>query len=180
MKIPLRKLYIDAIFHPKKHAAYRLLSIGRTIQFLFSLVLFITVCAFIKFSFALGDQNDMIEGMSTYMNDIQWLLYPLAFIFLFIINTALLFIRVSFYAAVGLLLLKILSRRGEYRMLWRTASFSITLAFLLTTILSYFLPSSPILTLGGFAVTVLYLFIAIKKYPVQPKAKLNVQAIDKI
>lgn len=174
MKIPQWRLLIDALIHPKKHAAYRLLPIGKTMQFLFLLIFFISIGTFINFTFNLDEQNSTLEGMAPYISEIKWLLYPLAFIFLFIFNTALLFIRVSFYAAVGLLLLKVTERRGEYRMLWRTATFSTTLGYLLTSTLSFFLPSAMWITLLGFLITMTYLWIAIRKYPKQPKTKINV------
>lgn len=174
MKTSFFQLFKDALYHPKKHAAYRLLSIGKTIQYLFILITIVTICSFIKFTFSLGNEADTLHEITPYLNDIKWLLYPLAFLFLFIMNTAFLFIRVSFYAFIGLFLLKLLQRRGEYRMLWRTATFSMSLGYLLTTGLSFFLPSTFWLTLLGFVLTVSYLVIAVRKYPVQPKVKTSV------
>lgn len=174
MKIPHWRLLIDALIHPQKHAAYRLLPIGKTMQFLFLLIFFISIGTFINFTLNLGEQNSSLEGMTPYISEIKWLLYPLAFIILFTFNTALLFIRVSFYAAIGLLLLKMIARRGEYRMLWRTATFSTTLGYLVTSILSFFIPSAMWITLLGFMLTLIYLWVAIRKYPKQPKPKISV------
>ncbi|MBQ0140345.1 MAG: DUF1189 family protein [Kurthia sp.] len=168
------QLFKDALLHPKKHAAYRLLPIGKVIQYLFLLSTIITLISFTQFTLGFGEQTNSIEGLAQYIDGIEWLLYPLSLIFLFIMNTSLLFIRVSIYAAIGLLFIYFLHRRGEYRMLWRTATFSMTLGFLLSTILSFFNLTSLWISFISAIITLVYLYIALKKYPKQPKEKLIV------
>lgn len=174
MKITYWQLLKDALLHPKKHAAYRLLPIGKLIQYLFLLSIIITIISFIQFALGFNQQANSIEGLQQYIGGIQWLMYPLSFLFLFIMNTSLLFIRVSIYAAVGLIFIHLLHRRGEYRMLWRTATFSMTCGFLFSTCLSFFNLTSPWISLISAGITIFYLSIATQKYPKKPKEKLSV------
>lgn len=174
MKITIWQLFKDALFQPKKHAAYRLLSIGKIMQYLLVLASLITVISFIQFSLGFGQQQHTIEGFSEFMANIQWLLYPLSFIFLFIMNTSMLMIRVSIYAALALVLLNLFKRRGEYRMLWRTAALSMTLGYLVSTILSFFSYTSFWIAAGSAFITLCYLYFAIQKYPKQPNSKIIV------
>ncbi|MFP3918811.1 DUF1189 family protein, partial [Lysinibacillus telephonicus] len=126
------QLFIDSLIHPKKLAAYRLLSIGKIIQYVFLLIAVITIFSFIQFITGVSENSVELVGLTEYVKDIQWLLYPFALLLLTITSTFLLFIRISLYALVGIVLLKILKRRGEYRHMWRTASLAITWSTLLT------------------------------------------------
>ncbi len=94
-----------------------------------------------------------IDGLTDYMADIQWILYPFAFVFLFVINSLLIFAQISLYALVGLFFIKAMQRRGEYRQIWRTAAFAITWATLLSIIFEIFQLSSNWVTLIGIFIT---------------------------
>ncbi|WP_255508031.1 DUF1189 family protein [Lysinibacillus sp. BW-2-10] len=159
------QLFIDSLFHPKKLAGYRLLSIGKTIQYVFLLIAIITLYSFIQFLTGVSTTSLNIEGLSEYIQDIQWILYPFALLLLTVTTTFLLFIRISIYALVGIFLLKILSRRGEYRHMWRTAALAITWSTLLTIVFSLIHLPGTLSTLIGIVITVSLLFIATTKYP---------------
>lgn len=163
------QLFIDSLIHPKKLAAYRLLSIGKTIQYVFILVAIITIFSFIQFITDVSETSYNIQGLTEYINDIQWLLYPFAFILLTLTTTILLYVRISIFAFVGVVLLKIMQRRGEYRHMWRTAALAITWATLLSipfTLLNF---SSIFSTLIGIVITITLLILATTKYPKVPK-----------
>ena len=99
------------------------------------------------------------------MANIQWLLYPFAFIFLFVMTSLLIFAQISLYALVGLFIIKGMQRRGEYRQIWRTTAFAITWATLLSILFEIFRLSSDWLTLIGVFITMGILMIALTKYP---------------
>ncbi|MCP1145278.1 DUF1189 family protein [Lysinibacillus endophyticus] len=163
------QLFIDSLLHPKKLAAYRLLSIGKTIQYVFLLIALVTIFSFIQFLTGVSTISYSIEGLTEYIEDIQWLLYPFAILFLILTTTVLLFGRISIYAFVGVVILKLTNRRGEYRHMWRTAALANTWSTLLSIIFTTLQFTGTIPTLIGIVITVILLFIASTKYPKIPK-----------
>lgn len=163
------QLIIDSLFHPKKLAAYRLLSIGKVIQYVFLLIGIVTIFSFVQFVTGISADSFNIKGLTDYVKDIQWLLYPFAFILLTIGTTFLFFLQISIYALIGIILLKGLHRRGEYRHMWRTAALAITWSTLLSIIFPFFPIPGEIATLIGFLITFILLIFASMKYPKVPK-----------
>jgi len=163
------QLFIDSLIHPKKLAAYRLLTIGKTIQYVFLLIALVTIYSFVQFLTGVSEITYNIQGLTEYVDDIQWLLYPFAFLLLTLTSTILLFIRISIYAFVGFCLLKLMHRRGEYRHMWRTAALAITWSTLLTVLFSILKSSNIISTLIGIVITIVILILAAQKYPKIPR-----------
>lgn len=163
------QLFIDSLIYPKKLAAYRLLTIGKIIQYVFLLITIVTLFSFGQFLSGISNQSYDLKGITEHIEAIQWLLYPFAFILQFAISTVVLFLQISIYAYIGLTILKILKRRGEYRHIWRTTALAITWSTLLS-ILSSFLPVSQIfVNLIGFIITLSLLIIASMTFPKAPK-----------
>lgn len=163
------QLFIDSLIHPKKLAAYRLLTIGKTIQYVFLLIAVLSIFSFIQFLTGVSESIYNIEGLTEYVEDIQWLLYPFAFILQTVMTTILLFVKISIYAFVGVMLLKIMNRRGEYRHMWRTAAFAITWSTLLTILFSIIHLSNSLSTLIEAIITIFILTLSSTKYPKIPK-----------
>lgn len=163
------QLFIDSLINPKKLAAYRIMSIGRVIQYVFLLITVVTVFSFGQFTTGFSEDIFNIDGVADYLADIQWLLYPFAFVFLFIMTSLLIFARISLYALAGYTLLNVMKRRGEYRHIWRTSAFAITWATLLSIVFSFFRFSDVWTTMIGIFITVFFIIIALTKYPKQPK-----------
>lgn len=163
------QIFIDSLVHPKKLAAYRLLTIGKTIQYVFLLIAVVTVYSFYQFLTGVTETSYNIQGLTEYVEDIQWLLYPFAFVLLTLTSTIVIFIRISIYAFVGVIVLKIMHRRGEYRHLWRTAALAVTWSTLLTVLFSILSISSIISTIIGIIITTVILIVAATKYPKIPK-----------
>ncbi|KGR74577.1 DUF1189 family protein [Ureibacillus sinduriensis] len=159
------QIFIDSLIHPKKLAAYRLLTIGKTIQYVFILIAIVTVYSFYQFLTGVTETSYNIQGLTEYVEDIQWLLYPFAFVLLTLTSTIVLFIRISIYAFVGIIVLKIMNRRGEYRHLWRTAALAITWSTLLTVLFSLIRLSSIVSTIIEIIITMVILILASTKYP---------------
>ncbi|CAM5204676.1 hypothetical protein UACE39S_05903 [Ureibacillus acetophenoni] len=163
------QLFIDSLIHPKKLAGYRMLTIGKVIQYVFILTTFLTIFSFIQYITGVSNENTFnIEGFAQYVEDIQWLLYPFSLIVLFLTSTTLLFIQISIFALVGFGLLKLMKRRGEYSHMWRSASLAITWNTLLFILFPFIPIDSSIGTLLGIIITVFLLFIASTKYPKMP------------
>lgn len=159
------QLFIDSLIHPKKLATYRLLTIGKVIQYVFLLVSIMAIFSFSQFVLGVSKEESNFIGLTDYVKNIQWLLYPFALILQFLVSTIVLFTQISIYAFASLVILKIMNRRGEYRHIWRTSALAITWATLLTILFS-FTPLSQILaSLIGIAITLTLLTFAISKYP---------------
>lgn len=159
------QLFIHSLFQPKKLASYRLLTIGKVIQYVFILVTIVTIISFVQFLTGVNETALQFEDLQQYVKDIQWLLYPFALLFLFLTSTTLLFLRISIYALVGTILLKIMKRRGEYRHMWRTSAFAITWSTLLSILFVYLPIPSLFGTSINVIITIILLIIATSKYP---------------
>lgn len=158
------QLYIDSLLYPKKLAAYRILSIGKVIQYTFLLITLQTAFSFGQFM--AGDPSTFFSGeLAEFAKDLEFLIYIIGAFFLFGMNTAVIFAKVSIYAYVGTLFAKAMKRRAEYRQLWRTTAFAITWEVLLSIILPVFsLPTAiPLIIMS--AVTLGIVFAALTKYP---------------
>ena len=159
------QLFIHSLTKPKMLAAYRILTVGKIIQYTFILILIST-------AFSLGQfMRDGIsgitgyEGLESYAQSLEWLIYILSIAISFIINTLILYAKISLYAFVIFLFAKSMNKKAEYRHLWRTAALAITWEVLITIIFPLFISNSTITTIISIIVTMTILFIALSKYP---------------
>jgi hypothetical protein len=163
--LSLTQLFIASISIPKKIAAFRLLPIGKVLQYVFFFVIILSLLSFVHFITGFKNDSSSIEGLLDYVENMEWILYPFAFIVQFIMTTLLLFVRISLMAFAGMFILKLLKRRGEYRHVWRTTAF----AYTTPTVLSIFFLYSGLTDGWIFIVTtlicVVYLALALKYYP---------------
>ena len=159
------QLLIDSLCNPKKLANYRVLSVGKVLQYTFLLITLVTVFSFGQFVTNIEQEIVQTSEFASYLVGIEWLIYPFGFALLFIITTSIQFLKISLYALAGWLLLKPMSRRGEYRHVWRTASFAITWATLLSVMFTMLQLPSTFGTIIGLFTTILFTIIAINHYP---------------
>lgn len=159
------QLFIDSLTNPKKLGAYRILSIGKVMQYAFLMIALLTAFSFGQFVNGGTDAIFSYSEIEQYAADVQWIVYPIAVIFLFVLNTSIYFIKVSLYALAGQFFVKPMKRRGEYRQVWRSAVFACTWATLLTMFGGLFPISAMLLTLLGIFITMLWIILAITKYP---------------
>ena len=165
------QLLIDSLIHPKKLAAYRMLPIGKVIQYTFLLISLVTVFSFGRFTSGVTLENFDVSGLTEYIEEIKWLLYPVTFLMLFVFTTMLIFAQIALYALAGLFFLKLMKRRGEYRHVWRTTTFAITWTTILS-LLAVFIPISDTkISIFSFLLTLILLIISLTNYPNQPKIK---------
>ncbi|MBD7906830.1 DUF1189 family protein [Sporosarcina gallistercoris] len=167
------QLFLASIHEPKKLAAFRLLPIGKVFQYVFLFVIFSTLVSFIRFLVGdidlFGSSQELIE----YAETVGGLLYPMAFILQLVISTFYLFIRVSFFGLIGLGILKLFKRRGEYRHMWRTSAISITVPILVSLILDIVHVGNSFNFPITAALHIVYLLLAANYYPKQPQAKIS-------
>lgn len=163
----LFQLFKASLHSPKKIAAFRLISIGKVMQYIFIYILLITTIAFVQFISGLSVQQTNMEGLLEYFQDIQWLIYPFAFVFLFVLNTIFTFIRISIFAYIGVIILSLLKRKGEYRHMWRSALFSSTVPMLMSLVVAIVNWESGYIQLVLYGLTLIYLFLACKYYPIK-------------
>ena len=161
----LHQIFKASIHEPKKLAAFRLLKIGKVFRYVFLFVLLFTVISFIRYiagdavlfeaSPELLEQGKLIGG----------LIYPIAFILQLVISTFYIFIRISVFAYVGVVLLRLMKRRGEYRFMWNTAAIAITVPIILTIVLDFFPATSDYSMIVTSIIHVGYVAAAAKYYP---------------
>ncbi|WP_052131587.1 DUF1189 family protein [Planococcus sp. CAU13] len=156
-----------SLMEPKKQAAVRIMTIGKILRFVFLFILVLTIASFIEFITGLNSVSGDLEGLLLYIEEIEVLLYPLAFLLLFVSTTLYHFIKISLFAWIGMGILKAVKRRGEYRHLWRTAALSVTFPTLLSLAAGFFTESEWLPLLISL-LTLVYLYMAIKYYPKMP------------
>ncbi|MGE6488418.1 DUF1189 family protein [Paenisporosarcina sp. NPDC076898] len=161
----LVQLFLASITSPKKIAAFRLLPIGKVLTYVFVFVAILSILSFIQFTTELKNDSSSIVGLLDYVEDMEWILYPFAFIIQFIMSTLLIFIRISIMAYVGMLILKGWKRRGDYRHVWRTTAFAYTVPTLISIVFLFSGLSDGWITLSTTIVCVIYLALALKYYP---------------
>lgn len=165
MKISHMQLLIDSLTNPKKLGAYRILSIGKVMQYAFLMIALLTAFSFGQFINSGTDEIFSYSDIEQYAKNIQWIVYPIAVVFLFVMNTSIYFIKVSLFALAGQFFVKPMKRRGEYRQVWRTAVFASTWATFITMFGNLFPISPTIITLISIFITMLFIILALTKYP---------------
>lgn len=159
------QLFFASLYEPKKMAAFRLLSIGKVIQYIFVFIIAITIFSFIQFVFDIKNQSSSIVGLIEYIEGMEWILYPFAFILQFVMSTLFVFSRISILAIIGFYLLRLLNRRGHYRHVWRTTAFAYTVPTILSFILLFFGIGDSIIFLLTHSLSFIYLYLALTYYP---------------
>lgn len=161
----LIQLLIASISNPKKIAAFRLLPIGKVLQYVFFFVIILSLLSFVQFITGFKDDSSSIEGLLDYVENMEWILYPFAFIIQFIMTTLLIFVRISLMAFGGMFLLILLKRRGEYRHVWRTTAFAYTTPTVLSILFLYLGLTDAWIFIVTTIICVVYLALALKYYP---------------
>lgn len=170
MNLNIYQLFKASLMEPKKQAAVRIMTIGKIMQFIFVFITLLTVVSFIEWTTGLGNSSSGIDGLVEFVEEIEWLLYPFALIFLFVSTTLYHFVKISFFAFIALVILNGRKRRGEYRHVWRTTALSVTFPTFIAFVLSFFDFGFSV-TLATSLLTILYLYLAIGYYPKKPATK---------
>ena len=148
-------------------AAFRLIPIGKVMQYIFCYIFIMSIISFIYFINGISDQQESMEGLLEYFSQIQWLLYPFSFLFLFVLNTLFIFVRISIFAYIGSIILLIRKKKGEFRHIWRTALFASTIPMLLSIIFAILQVSNNYIQLVIYMLSLVIIVLATKYYPVK-------------
>lgn len=163
MKFP--QIFRASIYEPKKLAAFRLLSIGKIFRYVFFFITLVTIISFTRF---VEDETVLFEltpDLAEHANVIGGLIYPIAFLLQLVISTFYIFIRISVFAYAGILILKLLKRRGQYRHMWNTSAIASTTPILLGIILDVFRVENSYATIITSIVYIGYVAVSAKYYP---------------
>lgn len=163
--MPITQLFINSIISPKKIAAFRLLPIGKVMIYVFIFIAIFTFISFMNFISDFEIEQSTMSGLLEYVDDMKWILLPLAFIIQFVMSTLMVFTHISLMALVGMGLVKGLKRRGEYRHVWRSTTFAYTLPTLVMFLLLAMLVPELIAILLINFLSLIYLILSIRYYP---------------
>lgn len=163
----LHQIFRASLNEPKKLAAFRLLSIGKVFTYVFIFVTLFTTISLIRFSIGDITYFDNSPELLEHSKTIGWLIYPMAFLLQLVISIFYIFIRISLFAYIGALMLRVIKRRGDYLHIWRTVAIAMTVPILLTIGFDFFPATKSYSLLVTSIVHLLYIGAAIKYYPKQ-------------
>lgn len=161
----LFNIFIASLTSIKKMAAFRLMGMGKTMQYIFLFIFIFSFLGFYQFVFSIGEPNGPLDGLVERFNEISWLLYPFAFLLLFIIQTLATFMKISIIAAIALLVAPLMKRKAEYRFLWRTTLFANTWAFIILFISYFLFNDADLIRYSTYLLTTLFVILALRYYP---------------
>lgn len=159
-------LFTPSLLMPKALAQYRLLSIGVVMRYVFLFITLITLSAFTHFLLGFTADDGALQTVKHYMTaaGLAWIVYPFAFLFLFVSNTLLIMAHISLLAAVVFFLMKAYPVRAQYRQVWRIAALAMTWHYIAYSI-APFLPNNTALYIIALTVTFLYAVRAAMHFP---------------
>ncbi|MBS4194693.1 DUF1189 family protein [Lederbergia citri] len=159
-------LFFKSLYSFKDIAKLRFIGIGKTIKYTFFLVLLYFLPSLYNTLILKGDSSSLLPDFDA--GSIAIML-PIFIIFMFILNIGILFLKISILASVAILLAKLLKRKLPYRQSWRLTAFSITLPTLLFGLEPILSKPIPFGTFFDILISIIYIFISIKKIPRQKK-----------
>lgn len=162
------QIFKASLYEFKKMAAFRLLPIGKVFMYIFFFVFLFTAISFSRFIFGDDLLFDASSDLQAHSENIGGLIYPMAFTLQLVLSTFYIFIRVSLFAYIGSLLMKLMKKRGQYLHIWRTSAIAMTLPILITIALDFFSDFKTLGLLISSMIHLLYIILAIRYYPKQP------------
>ncbi|VEF47790.1 motility protein [Bacillus freudenreichii] len=167
-KISLITIFAKSIYSPKEIAKYRFLTIGKSIQYVFILALFLSLAGFYDAIF----QQDFTAGYGHTASDTgtKVLFAALVVLMAFILNSGLAFLSITILAVIGEPIAKALGRKLPYRQSWRLTACSTTLPVVLFSLLNLFHFDQPYFILLALIMAVVIIIVSIKAIP-KPRKK---------
>lgn len=161
----LIEIFKSSLISSKKHAAFRLMPMGKTMQYIFFFILLFSLLGFYQFVNGIGENAAQLEGVIDYFNEINWLLYPFALLFLFVVQTLVVFLSLSTIAAIAFFIAPLMKRRADYRFLWRTTLFAHTWSFIIQLGSYLLFPNVTSITWITYLLTFILVCLALRYYP---------------
>jgi hypothetical protein len=121
------------------------------------------------FSDLVVTKEKMINVIDSILS-LKWILLPVALFILYLFTSGLMFLKISIFALIAVMIANLMKRRLNYRQSWRITAYSVTLSTLFFTLMKFLqtsIAAAPIL--DWFVVTVM-MTLAIKEIP-QPKKR---------
>lgn len=183
----IRELFIKSLYSLKAISFFRFQKIERTISYLFILSFLVSLptLSLFFYSFFTGIKNNNLESFGntlqgfsdSQINELEGSMAGMIPVFIFLtvlfifLGVAMVqFITVSLLATIGLPIKRALHRRLDYKQLWNISAYAVTLPGVIIGI-SVLLPFSiPAPFFIYFILSVIIVFIAIRKVPI-PKTK---------
>lgn len=154
--------FLTSLKLPQKKATFSLnrVSMDIVIVFLFILLFIVSIPAFIE-------QIKNAHLMNVHVELFFLIIY--FFIFYYLPLTIIVFGFISLVAYIGKWLTKFMQRKLHYSILWKMVAFSLTLPFLLYTIIALFVSLSDKFLWLGFIYAIIILVNIIAIYPKRKK-----------
>lgn len=134
--ISLMTIFFNSLYSPKEMAKYRFLTIGKSIQHVFILALFLSLGGFYDMIFKQDFMNDYGETISDAGS--KGLVTIMVVITTYIFNAGLIFLAITILAGIGEPIAKWLGRKLPYRQSWRLTACSVTLPVVIFSLLHLF------------------------------------------
>ncbi|WP_028783228.1 DUF1189 family protein [Thalassobacillus devorans] len=158
------RLLLKSCYHFKLISAFRFQPIGKAIGYVFFLSLIVLLPVLLSMisttlSSPGGDAAGIMKGISSGVFTIIFL--P----FIYLLISLLLFCSSGLLASIGLVYVKVLNKRADYKQLWNMSTLSITApTIVLVVVESFFWSVSSIILIYIFA-TAVYLFLSLRYLP---------------
>ncbi|MYL33455.1 DUF1189 domain-containing protein [Pontibacillus yanchengensis] len=159
--ITLFKQLLYSIYSPKRTSAFRILSIGKSITYLF----FLMLISLLPTLFG--------EVLGTYEGDVLSSLplpLPISLTILYFFATGIKFVEITLLGGIGILFAKLQSKPLNYKQTWNLSVYATTVPTLTLAILEGLGIQLPIGAMLAWIGSTLYLFFIIKKVP-RPKER---------
>src|SRR5690606_9492899 len=132
--ISLFTIFSKNLYSPKEIAKYRFLTIGKTIQDVFILALFLSLGGFYESVFI----QDFSEGYGEAAADsgTKGLFAVLVIMMTYILSSGLAFLGITILAVIGEPIAKSLGRKLPYRQSWRLTACGVTLPVVFFSLLN--------------------------------------------
>ncbi|MFD1705414.1 DUF1189 family protein [Siminovitchia sediminis] len=172
MKVSLITIFLKSLYSPGEIAKYRFLTIGKTIQYVFILSLFLSLHgiydAVVHNPFSTEQYGDEAfdDGSKIFMTLI-------VIVMTYGLNSGLLFLGITMIASFGEPLAKTWGRKLPYRQSWRLTACSITLPVVLFGLLYLFGFGESYFLLIALAMSVAIIAASIKCIP-KPRVKKQI------
>ncbi|GIN89624.1 hypothetical protein J6TS1_22210 [Siminovitchia terrae] len=165
--VSLMSIFFKSLYSPKEIAKYRFLTIGKSIQLVFILALFLSLGGFYDMIF-----KDFMNGYGVTGSDAgsKTLMTIIVAVIAYIFNAGLLFLVITILASIGEPIAKRLERKLPYRQSWRLTACSATLPVVIFSLLHLFKFEETYFFLLALIIVVGVMLAAIRAIP-KPKKR---------
>ncbi|CAG9619323.1 DUF1189 family protein [Sutcliffiella rhizosphaerae] len=159
---------IKSLYSPKTMAAFRFQGIGKTILYVFFLVLVTSIPLFISFGTNAFDILDNLDESTADLDQLMVIFIVLGYIYF----SGIKFVQISILAMFGLIIKKWTGRHNlQYRHLWLLSAYAVTLPTIIFSLLQAFqiasLGSETLYPIISFTICLFILFLVIKQVKVR-------------